>query len=240
MLKWVCRGWKLLQTRKQHWLAIWIVGLALQLFGNLTHIRSIFWLGLGIMGGTLIRIWGDIIRLAFETFGTIRKERERKEKQRSRLATLPYPVALPKNITGPIVGYKIWGHTNGIYPLGSYLVYAYPGTLVSPMMPFLWEAGKNDSSCIPQINHNAGGFYVLKEPNDLQAGILGLLLCWGKTVLAKDGWRCQYAMPLALIDHPLSIAPLPSLSKLAKGYGIPVVSMEEAAAIIKRWNEEGQ
>jgi hypothetical protein len=133
---------------------------------------------------------------------------------------------------------------------------------------YIWNAGPNQAG-ISEFSHlpwqhmtptknNPVGFYCLEDPAPhFYGGVLGLVLCWGRTVVHEQGWRSEFAMPLALIKTHI-VAPkfihfasagftMPGkfilseldLSKVAKQYGIPLVNLEDARKIIQEWNEGG-
>lgn len=229
------------------------LGVGTETFGFLNFKYSwghlVFFLGSAVLWVAIVRqVFG--LREARGKLAKVKKDIEDLSQKRG-----VYPATFPKKLTGPVVGYKFFS------------IYCVDGLRSLYQTGFRWKAGPNQAGFADNLyNHypwevmrpskdNPVGFYCLEDPTDhLFNGVLGLVLCWGKTVVHERGWRSEFAMPLALIDTGAIIPKFihfalggPArfalseidLREVAKLYGIPLVDLEGAKKIIQEWNEGG-
>lgn len=70
--------------------------------------------------------------------------------------------------------------------------------------------------------------------------VLGVCLGWGRLQEHTDGWRAEYAMPVALVDSwwlRSRILTSERIHAVAREYAVPVVSMREAKRLARMWAE---
>lgn len=132
---------------------------------------------------------------------------------------------------GPLLGYRAW-HLR--------LVPEYGGLAVRPQLTSLasfltcWWPGVNDALCL-FMSHRAPapgchcGFWMKSSFRALTrylwvnadlgdpAVVQGAVLAWGRCIQHRNGWRCEKAMVIALLDNGR-----PSLSKIARQYEVPI------------------
>ena len=142
----------------------------------------------------------------------------------------------------PISGYRRWDvKNNRLYPITSAAIYR------------SWEREGSQAKCgsishhhteIPGVNCTCG-FYSYKtlkaqrkgekenpfltiiRPLRLHFGyeVKGITIAWGTVVLHKDGWRAEYAKPIALIYSWINKRKVLAISKSS---GLPAVSYRKA------------
>lgn len=65
--------------------------------------------------------------------------------------------------------------------------------------------------------------------------ILGAVVGWGRMVMHTDGWRAQYARPVALAYDDWTPK---MVEKLADLYGIPLVAREKLEQVAQEYGEK--
>lgn len=152
---------------------------------------------------------------------------------------MPKPMALPKElVAGPTVGYRAWKIGGGmLMSVGTDDTTWRPGR---PMMARCrgWKP-PHPYDAIPPVSRCSCGVYAMKAPapdwpawsqGDLRHAF-GLVGMWGRVIEHENGYRAQYAYPIALFREVLALPPgfpaVPedhaALDALAARYGIPVV-----------------
>lgn len=149
------------------------------------------------------------------------------------VATSP-PLVLEKAfLVGPLIGYRAWQVKDGL------LVSVNHGAPVTPGRPAVAECAV--ARPIGHPEHAAPwaacscGLYAYKSPRRClteqqnAAYVYGQVALWGKVIEHAEGWRAQYAYPLALWvpRSPMPGFPMgeSGVLKLAERYGIRTIAM---------------
>ena len=153
-------------------------------------------------------------------------------------------------VAEPLVGFRRWGALrgglySGIFVAGKFIPNPALGMVAPRAAQKPWPADHDRfAKCFALRGHDAperdcncgwAAYYALGDEPELPAieCVWGAVVAWGKIVECENGFRAEYARPLALLDrrHPDDIRERGRrLANAAEHYSIPLLPHAELVA----------